>query len=335
MISNYCDGFATSSGKKGRPSAITTTVISLCTRTSLCRYRLREPRTNRQKFRLHSNTQVGISILDTRDLNPPPQENVLTLATYNFVTGSDSYYAASAKRYLWGTPEKILPSDMLNAMNKHVSRPDRNIILVGHGCERDLAALSSLGFNLKASVVDILDTANIASELQMKGLSLGRLLDKLKCPKARLHNAGNDAHFTLRALILLAIKGHEEQDPVDEPQVEERRKVVERLEALRALALTSLPIASPRPQEKTRPKEKRIRKIHIAVPRTKEKRICMMLIVRPKTKKNRTRKGDIAKTWSLEKQEEIREERRQKRMTNIVADGFDLLTHLPTLQHLL
>jgi len=175
------------------------------------------------KFHRGSNSQVGISILDTRDLNLLPREQALTLATYNFVTGSDLYYTASANRYLWGTPEKILPSDMLTAINKHISRPDRNIILVGHGCGRDLAALRSLGFNFQASAIHILDTANIAREPGKSHLSLCRLLDKLKCPHAKLHNAGNDAHFTLRALILLAIKGHENQELVDGPRVEEGR----------------------------------------------------------------------------------------------------------------
>jgi hypothetical protein len=45
-------------------------------------------------------------------------------------------------------------------------------------------------------------------------------------------------------------------------------------------------------------------------------------LVRLKPKKKRLRKKDIAKTWSLEKQEEIREERRQKRMMTAVAEAY-------------
>jgi hypothetical protein len=54
-------------------------------------------------FSPYSDTQVGISVLDTRDLNPQPGKKELRIATYNFVTGSDLYYAESAEKYLWGT----------------------------------------------------------------------------------------------------------------------------------------------------------------------------------------------------------------------------------------
>jgi DNA polymerase III epsilon subunit-like protein len=231
-------------------------------------------------FSPRSDTQVGISILDTRDLNLPSRKKALRLATYNFVTGSDLYCAESAKKYLWGTSEKISPSSMLKTISKYACQ-DRNIVLVGHGFGQDLAALSSLGFDFQASVIGILDTANVATELQMNLSTLGRL-EQLGCPKssARLHNAGNDANFTLRALILLAIKGYDEQT-LDTSRVEE-----ERVDALRAVAMTPLPL------------------------------------VRLKPKKKRLRKKDIAKTWSLEKQEEIREERRQKRMMTAVAEAY-------------
>jgi negative regulator of sigma E activity len=126
-------------------------------------------------------------------------------------------------------------------------------------------------------VIGILDTANITSELEMDRCTLGRLLGELECPKSstRLHNAGNDANFTLRALILLAIKGYEQQR-LDTLMVEEER--VARMEALRSIAMTPLPGVR-------QPKKKRPRKKH------------------------------IAKTWSLEKQGEMREERRQKQIT--------------------
>ena len=223
-----------------------------------------------------SDTQAGISILDTRDLNPPLRKSASKLETYNFITGSDLYYAVSAKKFLWGTSEKTPPSKMLECINKLVRR-DRNIVLVGHGFGGDLAALSSLGFDFQTSVIAILDTANITSELEMDRCTLGRLLRELECPKssARLHNAGNDANFTLRALILLAIKGYEQQR-LDTLMVDEERAA--RMEALRSIAMTPLPgVRQP--------------------------------------KKRRPRKKHLAKTWSLEKQGEIREERRQKRTT--------------------
>ncbi|KUJ08111.1 uncharacterized protein LY89DRAFT_349939 [Mollisia scopiformis] len=158
-----------------------------------------------------------------------------------------------------------------------VVRRDRNIVLVGHGFG-GLTALSSLGFDFQTSVIGILDTANLSFELEMDRSTLGRLLGELECPKssAKLHNAGNDANFTLRALILLAIKGYEQQRLRTLMVGDEQ---VSRVLSLRSIAMTPLPGVR-------KPKEKRPRNKH------------------------------IAKTWSLEKQEQIREERRQKRITN-------------------
>jgi hypothetical protein len=52
-----------------------------------------------------------------------------------------------------------------------------------------------------------LDTYLLAQDLQMGHLTLKNLLMELKCPcNLKFHNAGNDANFTLRALLLLGIK---------------------------------------------------------------------------------------------------------------------------------
>lgn len=53
---------------------------------------------------------------------------------------------------------------MLENIERCIYR-DRNIVLIGHGFGGDLAALSSLGFDFEASVISILDTVNIATEL--------------------------------------------------------------------------------------------------------------------------------------------------------------------------
>ena len=59
-----------------------------------------------------SDTQAGVSILDIRDITLPLQKGALKLQTYNFVTGSDSYFTESAKKFLWESSEKIHPSKM-------------------------------------------------------------------------------------------------------------------------------------------------------------------------------------------------------------------------------
>jgi len=143
-------------------------------------------------------TRVSLMILDSRDLSS-------RLMTHNFVTGSESYYEESAKKYLWGMAE-VSPGNMLRKINQFASR-DRSIVLVGHGFKGDLAALRTLGSDPQISVVAIFDTAKIA-RINIGDLSLGHPLVEFGVPasSARLHNAGSDANFTLRALILLGIK---------------------------------------------------------------------------------------------------------------------------------
>jgi len=72
---------------------------------------------------------------------------------------------------------------MLKTIDKYV-RQNRNIVLVGHGFGEDPAVLSALEFDFQASVISILDIANIAIELQMNRSTLGRLLGELECLKS-------------------------------------------------------------------------------------------------------------------------------------------------------
>ena len=55
-------------------------------------------------------------------------------------------------------------------------------------------------------IVDVVDTEIIGRAVYEKGLKLVALLECLGCPHAKLHNAGNDATFVLRAFLALAIK---------------------------------------------------------------------------------------------------------------------------------
>jgi DNA polymerase III epsilon subunit-like protein len=82
----------------------------------------------------------------------------------------------------------------------------RHVVLVGHDIRNDLHAMRSLNFDFPASIISILDTSRITRELDVTVSSLTDLLEVFQCPFDKLHCAGNDAHFTLRALLLLAIK---------------------------------------------------------------------------------------------------------------------------------
>jgi DNA polymerase III epsilon subunit-like protein len=81
----------------------------------------------------------------------------------------------------------------------------RKLILVGYDIKYGLQVLRHLEFN-ETSVINILDSQQIACNiLSTEPRTLDNLLDEFKYPQTNLHCAGNDAHFTLRLLLLLVI----------------------------------------------------------------------------------------------------------------------------------
>ena len=108
------------------------------------------------------NSQVGVAILDSRDLiSSPPQS---AISTYHFVTGSPSYCAATTKKYLFDKTITIHRRDILSNLESLVPRT-RNIILVGHDIRNDLQVLQLLDFDLHTSIGGILDVGRIASKI--------------------------------------------------------------------------------------------------------------------------------------------------------------------------
>ncbi len=225
-----------------------------------------------QDLSQNQDSQVGIAILDTRDLiSSPPRD---AISTYNFVTGSPSYCAATAKKYLFGETITIHQRNILFNLDSLVPRT-RNIVLVGHDVVNDLKILQLLHFDLHTSIVGILDTRKIVSTiLALSNIShrLSSILSELGCPFQNLHVAGNDAYFTLRVLLLLAIRSYTDK------VVDSRHQEV--LAALKAITNVSIP-------RRSDPQARNIKK--------KQRRF----------EKNRKHQS---KSWDMEKQEQIRAE---------------------------
>ncbi|KAH8641650.1 hypothetical protein IG631_04591 [Alternaria alternata] len=77
----------------------------------------------------------------------------------------------------------------------------------------DLLVLQALGFQFSDNHVAFINTLHVANEVF--GCWAGPLRDllrKLNCPHSRLHCAGDDANFTLKALLLLAAQKLEKED---------------------------------------------------------------------------------------------------------------------------
>jgi hypothetical protein len=85
--------------------------------------------------------------------------------------------------------------------------PHRQVILVGHDIRNELRVLNLLGFDFSAFSITTLDTQTLCrGEFAGQAVTLRRLLLALGCPFIKLHRGGNDTNFTLKAVLLLAIR---------------------------------------------------------------------------------------------------------------------------------
>lgn len=86
----------------------------------------------------------------------------------------------------------------------------RDIIIVGHGVSSDINYLQEMGVELMAAFnffrsIDTKDLHQAWRHLH-DGRSLAYLLSDLNISFKDLHNAGNDAAYTLQAMIALAVR---------------------------------------------------------------------------------------------------------------------------------
>ena len=83
--------------------------------------------------------------------------------------------------------------------------PKRNIILVGHDIKSDIEYLRDVGYDVSnlSNLLEAIDTADIyrAFKQEQNPRNLGQVLLELGLTGWNLHNAGNDAAYTLQALL--------------------------------------------------------------------------------------------------------------------------------------
>lgn len=103
----------------------------------------------------------------------------------------------------------------------------RNIVLVGHDVGTDINYLKQLGYDVRnlSNLHELVDTSNMYRALhqQQNPTNLGSILADLGISGSHLHNAGNDAVYTLQAMIGIALRAMQERD--DAKIGEEKDKV--------------------------------------------------------------------------------------------------------------
>ncbi|KAF2031668.1 hypothetical protein EK21DRAFT_99605 [Setomelanomma holmii] len=86
----------------------------------------------------------------------------------------------------------------------------RNIVFLGHDALSDVRYLQQLGYDpLRAeNIIEAMDTATMyqAWQREMQAPSLGRILYHFDIVGWKLHNAGNDAIYTVQAMLALCVR---------------------------------------------------------------------------------------------------------------------------------
>lgn len=103
------------------------------------------------------------------------------------------------------------PSRIKKATDLTIKMPlnkDVDIILVGHDLSNDTKYMQQLGFHPNRDAAGSFDTQRLARLSKKESPGLKKLLAALSIDAENLHNAGNDAAYTLQALVGLAVQEH-------------------------------------------------------------------------------------------------------------------------------
>jgi hypothetical protein len=203
----------------------------------------------------HKITEVGIATLDTRDLvGVAPGENGEAwrekirarhfrinehrhLVNSDFVTGypdgfmfgestfvplkEAKHHVEACFRAPFGAQ---VSSDIVDTLSKNEPTEKRNIIFLGHDTKGDIAYLQQLDYDpmKMENILEAMDTATMYKvwHRDQQPTNLGKILANFNIIGWKLHNAGNDAVYTVQAMLAICVK---EATMRSSPDLEELR----------------------------------------------------------------------------------------------------------------
>lgn len=100
-------------------------------------------------------------------------------------------------------------------------------VLVAHNATSDITYLENIGYNPAEDIFDIIDSSDLANangrEINQPGLST--LLLRYGIAAKNLHNAGNDAHYTLRVMLAMAVNNFHHKRSPEEWAIEKTQRI--------------------------------------------------------------------------------------------------------------
>lgn len=115
---------------------------------------------------------------------------------------------------------------------------DHKFVFVAHNATSDIAYLENIGYNPAEDIFDIIDTSDLAnaSGRESKQSSLSTLLLRYGIAAKYLHNAGNDAYYTLRVMLAMAVNNFQDKRSPEDWADEKAKRIKEAGEAAKAKA---------------------------------------------------------------------------------------------------
>jgi len=176
------------------------------------------------EFDANTLTEFGFTVLDTEDIRGiAPGVNgsnwVAAMKPYHYII--NDYSHLKNKRFVKGCPEKFrgksdrlwlsaMPKIFASFLGDPGSPETRPVVVVGHDILGDLKYVRQAGYNVweASQIVDEIDTQVMFRRIQRSpnGRSLVTACDEMGIQTKDLHNAGNDAYFTLAAMVTMAVK---------------------------------------------------------------------------------------------------------------------------------
>ncbi|KAF2149407.1 hypothetical protein K461DRAFT_296878 [Myriangium duriaei CBS 260.36] len=168
-------------------------------------------------------TEIGVATLDTRDVrhihpSTGAESWLSKIRSMHVIIDEHKQYINT--RYVKGCPDKfhfgtsryLTLSDTQALLQRAIQVPDilsndnaeeqRKVMLVAHSLRGDRKYMTAIGVDLSAAkniIMDV-DTQRLCSSKKQPA-RLSRLLDQLEIKYNDLHNAGNDAAYTMQALV--------------------------------------------------------------------------------------------------------------------------------------
>ncbi|KAI1374540.1 hypothetical protein F4677DRAFT_160415 [Hypoxylon crocopeplum] len=170
-------------------------------------------------------TEVGLAVLDTEDtIDVPPGKD-----GHNWFPLINSYHFRIREHmnkvnhmYVQGCPDKFGFGDtefvrlgdigrtIGGIIGDYQSSDKRPVVMVGHDIGQDLKYLQKVGYNIwrVPYFSDEMDTKSMFQRVEKSsdGRALATICEDLGIPGRYFHNAGNDATYTLRAMVVMTVK---------------------------------------------------------------------------------------------------------------------------------